>query len=182
MTAATGDQKAWIKISTVATTAGMIAAAVTYAATARATSAAATASGLTVDAIAAAASAGARLAFGEVAGGAVRMVGSAASKTAEESVRQGGIVGAAIASAAAGAATALTVTIGGHAIEYTMEYGGKISRELAEKFSELYIKYRIERSPAIEAIEPTILEIEDDVSGAGNWLVVGDSLKSDTSV
>lgn len=170
------DDKSWIKISSVATTAGMVAAALTYAATAKATSAAATASGLTLDAISAAASAGARLAFGEVAGVTVRVLGAAASRTAEESVRQGGVISAAAAAAAAGAATALTVTIGGHAIHYTMEYGGKITREMAEKFSELYIKYRLENKP-VDLVEPTILEIEDgdaaDVSGSSAWLVVG---------
>ena len=133
----------WFKITTLGTTVGMVAAAATYAATSKATSAAATASGLTLSALSEIAGAGTGFLFGNMAGTTVRIVGLTASRTAEEGVRQGGILTAAVAGAAAGAAAALTITVGGHVIKYSIEYGGQISSDLAKKFSEMYMLYRL---------------------------------------
>jgi hypothetical protein len=136
-------ENSWIKISVAASTAGAIAAALTYTATSKATGAAAIASGLTVSTIGELASYGAKALVGEGAAIAVRLVTAAASKTTEETVRSGGILSAAVAGAAAGAAAALTVTVGGHVIKYSVEYGGKISSEMAQKFSEMYLMYKL---------------------------------------
>lgn len=137
------EENSWIKISVVASTAGAIAAALTYTATSKATGAAAIASGLTVSTIGELASYGAKALIGEGAAIAVRLVTAAASRTTEETVRQGGILSAAVAGAAAGAAAALTVTVGGHVVKYSVEYGGKITSEMAQKFSEMYLMYKL---------------------------------------
>ena len=133
----------WLKISVLGSTAGLIAAGLTYTATQKASSAAAVASGLTVTALGEIASLGTKYFFGDAASVAVRLVTSAASKTTEETVRQGGILTAAVAGAAAGATTALTVTVGGHVVNYSIEYGGKLTKDLAEKFSEMYVMYKL---------------------------------------
>jgi hypothetical protein len=133
----------WLKISVLGSTAGLIAAGLTYTATQKASSAAAVASSLTVTALGEIASLGTKYFFGDAASVAVRLVTSAASKTTEETVRQGGILTAAVAGAAAGATTALTITVGGHVVNYSIEYGGKLSKDLAEKFSEMYVMYKL---------------------------------------
>jgi hypothetical protein len=137
------EGNSWIKISVAASTAGAIAAALTYTATSKATGAAAIASGLTVSTIGELASYGAKALVGEGAAVAVRLVTAAASRTTEETVRQGGVLSAAVAGAAAGAAAALTVTVGGHIVKYSVEYGGKITSEMAQKFSEMYLMYKL---------------------------------------
>lgn len=174
-----------INIGTAATTAGMVAAAVTFAAVSKSTSVAAAASGLTVSALGEVAGLGARALFGDVTGLAVKMAGAVAGRTTEEMLRQGGMAGAAVAAAATGAATALTVTVGGHAVRYTMKYGGQISKELAEKFAEMYVTYRTAASAGganqIEdasggssaAVIPTVIELVGDVSGGViGWMYV----------
>ena len=159
----------WIKISVAASTAGAIAAALTYTAASKATGAAAIASGLTVSTIGELASYGAKALVGEGAAVAVRLVTAAASRTTEETVRQGGIISAAVAGAAAGAAAALTVTVGGHVVKYSVEYGGKISSEMAQKFSEMYLMYKLGNN------QPDLhgnLVVSDTT---GDWLLLEES-------
>jgi hypothetical protein len=165
---ASTEKSSWIEITTLGTTVGMIAAAATYAATSKATSAAATASGLTLSALSELAGMGTGALFGNLAGTTVRIVGLTASKTAEESVRQGGIITAAVAGAAAGAAAALTVTIGGHVVKYSIEYGGQISAEVAKKFSEMYLLYRLNGQAAITDASGLVISDTN-----GDWLCVG---------
>ena len=162
-------ENSWIKISVAASTAGAIAAALTYTAASKASGAAAIASGLTVSTIGELASYGAKALVGEGAAIAVRLVTAAASKTTEETVRSGGILSAAVAGAAAGAAAALTVTVGGHVIKYSVEYGGKISYEMAQKFSEMYLMYKLGNK---EENLTTNLVVSDTT---GDWILLEES-------
>lgn len=167
----------WLKISVLGSTAGMIAAGLTYTATSKASSAAAVASGLTVTALGEIAGLGTKYFFGDAASVAVRLITATASKTTEETVRQGGILTAAVAGAAAGAAAALTVTVGGHVVKYSVEYGGKISKDLAEKFGEMYLMYKLGhvKEANQEAIESKGIITNEN----GEWLLLEETNKED---
>ena len=91
-----------------------------------------------------------------------------AAKTSEETMRTGSLVGAAVVSAVAGAATALTITLGTRVVEYSIEYGGKISRDMAQKFSEMYLTYKAGHSAFLETGK--VEELED-----GDWVLIADN-------
>jgi hypothetical protein len=171
----------WLKISVLGSTAGLIAAGLTYTATQKASSAAAVASGLTVSALGEIAGLGTKYFFGDAASVAVRLVTSVASKTTEESVRQGGMLTAAVAGATAGAVAALTITVGGHVVNYSIEYGGKLSKDLAEKFSEMYVMYKLGhvKEANQEAIDSNGIITTNE---SGEWLVLEEKEKDENSL
>jgi len=155
-------EKPWITISVAGATAGAIVAAITFAATNTATSALATGSGFTIEALGEAAGMGTAYFMGPAAGYSVKIVSKAFSKTAENSVRQTGLVTSGIISAVAGAVTSLSITAGTHIVNYSIEYGGKISKEVAIKISESYLKYKMQTMQFKEKDVTTELLLEND--------------------
>jgi hypothetical protein len=63
--------------------------------------------------------------------------------------------------------TALSITLGTRLVEYTIEYGGVLTREAAVKLSEMYLKYKSVQSGFVESGNVTDLT-------ADQWVVVGD--------
>ena len=136
------NDKSWIRITLTGSSAGDAVADMTFKATAKSAGALATGVGFTMEMLGSVASFGAKYLRGESAASSVRVVTQSAARTTEESVAQTGIATAGVAAAVAGATTALTLTAGTRLIEYSVEYGGKITRDMAEKFSEMYLQYR----------------------------------------
>lgn len=157
--------RTWLKITVAGTTAGLAVAAATYAATNMAARTAATTTGLTLDVLGDVAAYGTKALFGDLAALSVKVVSKTVAKTSEESIRYGGTLSAAAVAAAAGAATALTVTVGTHVVSYSIEYGGKLSREMAQRFSEAYLQYKARHSQFVES--GNVQALED-----GEWVVL----------
>ncbi len=155
----------WITITVGGVTAGAAAAAVTYTATLTTSKALAFGSSISMSALGEVAGYGASYFLGPAAGVTVRIVSNTAAKTAEETIKNSGYYAAAGAAAVAGALTALTVTIGTRAIEYSIEYGGKLSKEVAQQISEAYIKYKMSH---VQFSDYTpVNELEDN-----DWVVI----------
>ncbi len=163
----TNEVKPWITITVAGATAGVMVSALAYSATYHAGSAAATTTGFVMDAAGEVLGLGAKALFGDVAGVTVKVMSKGAAKTSEETLRTGSYVSAAVVSAVAGAATALTITLGTRVVEYSIEYGGKISREMAQKFSEMYLTYKAGHSEFLETGD--IAQLED-----GDWVLIAD--------
>jgi hypothetical protein len=60
------------------------------------------------------------------------------------------------------------VTIGGHVVKYSIEYGGQISAEVAKKFSEMYLLYRLNGQATITDASGLVISDTN-----GDWLCVG---------
>lgn len=159
------EQKPWITITVAGATAGVVVAAITYATTSTTTNAMASTAGFTLDILGDAISAGVTYFMGYVPGYAVKFAAKSAAKTTEDTIKHTGMIASAVISSAAGAATALSITIGTRLVECSIEYGGKISRELAEQLSEAYLRYRASRSTFEESGD--ICELVDN-----DWLIV----------
>lgn len=155
----------WITITVGGVTAGAAAAAVTYTATLTTSKALAFGSSVSMSALGEVAGYGASYFLGPAAGVTVRIVSNTAAKTAEETIKNSGYYAAAGAAAVAGALTALTITIGTRAIEYSIEYGGKLSKEVAQQISEAYIKYKMSHVQFSDYTPVT--ELEDN-----EWVVI----------
>ena len=156
------DKRPWITITVAGTTVGLIVAAATYAATAATTSAAATTTGFTVEMLGELAGLGATSLLGPAAGLSVKVVSRGFAKTSEAALRQSGQLTAAAAAAVAGATTALSITVGTRIIEYSVEYGGVMSREIAAKFSEAYLMFKARHSQQfLDSGDITALEDDD---------------------
>lgn len=161
------EPKPWINITVTGATAGVIVSALTYSATATTGSAAATTTGFAVDMAGEGLAYAATALFGGAAGVTVRIVSKGAAKSSEEAVRTSSLIGAAVVSAIAGAATALTITLGTRVVEYSIEYGGMITKEMAQKFSEMYLTYKASRSDFTETGDVGQL-VDDD------WVLLAD--------
>lgn len=169
----TQEPAPWIHITVMGATAGMTVAAFTFSAFTAASSVAATGAGYTLDLLSSAAVAGTRAVWGDASAFSVRIIANSLSRTSEHSVRQGGLVTAGVVSAAAGAVTALTVTAGTRLIEYSIEYGGKISKEMAVQFSDAYLKFKARHTRFSEHGDTGALLDED-------WVVIGKHLREYT--
>jgi hypothetical protein len=143
---APSDKTPWITITVAGATAGVVVAAITYATTSTTTSAMASATGFTIDMLGELLSAGVTYVMGYVAGYTVKFASKSAAKTAEETMKHSGMITAAVLSSAAGAATALSITIGTRMVEYSIQYGGKMTKELAVQLSEAYLRFRASRT------------------------------------
>ena len=172
------DKTPWITITVAGATAGVVVAAITYATTSTTTSAMASATGFTIDMVGELLSAGVTYVMGYVAGYTVKFASKTAAKTAEETMKQSGMITAAVLSSAAGAVTALSITIGTRMVEYSIQYGGKMTNDLAIQLSEAYLRFRASRSTfettgnAYELLDdewvmiapsPVLRGIEDDI-------------------
>ena len=162
-------QEPWIKITVAGTTVGLVVAALTYSATATASSAAASTTGFTIDTLGGLAALGTQQMFGDAAALSVKIISHGFAKTSEESLRQGGVIAAGLSSAAAGAVTALTITLGTRVVEYSIEYGEKISKELAKKISEAYLNYKTKYVNDNDEIEFSETEESD-------WIVISNEI------
>lgn len=165
-------KKSWITITVAGMTIGMTVAAATYVAASMTANAAATVSGFTIDMIGQAAGLGTSYLLGPASGYGVKLATNAFAKTAEASVKHSGVITAGVLSAAAGTATALSITAGTRFFEYSIEYGGKLSKEAAIKISEAYLKYKISQLRVDESGEVGKLEDEDVDNG---WLLITDT-------
>ena len=160
------EKRPWITITVAGTTVGLIVAAATYAATAATTSVAATTTGFTMEMLGELAGLGTTSLLGPVAGLSVKVVGRGFAKTSEMALRQSGQLTAAAAAAVVGATTALSITVGTRIIEYSVEYGGAMSREIAAKFSEAYLMFKARHSQQfLESGDITALEDDE-------WIMV----------
>ena len=164
--------ESWITLTVTGTRVGVIAAAFAYTAASHASSAVATGSGMSLSAIGELAGMGASYIWGSAAGTAVRIFSHSASKTTEASLRHSGMLAAGGVALATGAATALTITVGTRVIEYSIEYGGKISKETAHRLSELYLQYRATQSDFSTSGDPDTL-VEND------WILIAPDLNTE---
>lgn len=156
----------WITITVGGAAAGATVAALTYSATATSSKALATTSSITCVALGELIGLGATYFGNPVAASTVRVIAHAASKTSDEAIRVGGSAVAAGAAVAMGALTALTITVGTRVIQYSVEYGGKISKEVAQQLSESYLKYKIAHTQFDDSTPIEQIEDEQD------WVVL----------
>ncbi len=157
----------WIKITVAGMTAGVVVAAVTYAAAENSSFAVATATGAGINIAGRLAGMGADYIGGAALGTTVRIVSSAAAETTKQSIITSGRLGSAAVAATAGAVTALTITVGTRLVQYTIEYGGQLTREAAVRLSEMYLKYKSVQSGFVES--GNINDLNADA-----WVIVGD--------
>jgi hypothetical protein len=80
--------------------------------------------------------------MGDMAGVSVRIASQLTGRFTEETVRSGGRTTAAIVSATTGALTALSISVGTQVIQYSIEYGGMLTEELAKRIAEEYFRFR----------------------------------------
>lgn len=166
------SKKSWITITVAGMTIGMTVAAATYAAASMTANAAATASGFTIDMLGEAAGLGTTYLMGPATGYGVKIATKAFARTAETSVKNSGFITAGVLSAVAGTATALSITAGTRFFEYSIEYGGKLSKEAAIKISEAYLKYKMSQLRVDETGDVAKLADEDVDNG---WILIADS-------
>jgi hypothetical protein len=150
----------WITISMLGTTLGTAVAGATFVATHTSSKALASTTGLTLSLLGEVASMGASVLFGNIVGVSVRVLSKTVAATTEQAMNQTGYVTAGVLAAVAGATTALSVSVGSRVINYTIEHGGKISKEVAEKISETYLRYRATHGD-LEDIQDWV-EIEEE--------------------
>lgn len=157
------DESSWITISLLGTTLGTTMAGVTFLAAHASSKALASTAGYTLSMLGEVASMGTTALLGDVAGISVRVLSKTVAHTTEHAMNHTGYVTAGIAAAVAGATTALSISVGERVINYTIEHGGKIRKELAEKISETYLRYRAIHGglDTIEAIDEWI-EIDSE--------------------
>jgi len=145
--------ESWINITVGGAAAGGAVAALTYATTLASTKALATGTSISFNVLGELAGYGATYLSGSAAGLSVRIMANTVGKASEETIRSSGYLAAAGAATVAGALTALTITVGTKAIQYSVEYGGKITNDMAQKISEAYLKYRLQNTEQIELTE-----------------------------
>jgi hypothetical protein len=120
--------------------AGATAGAIAYTVTSLTSDIVAKTANYTIKGIGLAAAAGTKYWMGSIPSATVSIACEMAAKTSEDTLQRGGLLTSAAVGAAVGAATALTVTIGSHLVSYTIHYSKVLSKEMAIKLSELYIR------------------------------------------
>jgi len=145
--------ESWINITVGGAAAGGAVAALTYATTLASTKTLATGTSISFNVLGEIAGYGASYFYGNAAAMSVRIMAHTAGKASEEAIRNSGYLAAAGAATVAGALTALSITVGTKAIEYSVQYGGKITKEMAQKISEAYLKYRLQEAKEVELTE-----------------------------
>lgn len=133
------DPPGWLSLSSEALALGVTASAITYTLVSMASSTAATGTGLVVDAAGACAAAATRSLWGDLPAMTIRVLGRMGSKTSEESVRRGGTVAATALAALVGGTTVITVTVGSRLLHATVEYGGALTKEVAERVAAAFL-------------------------------------------
>jgi hypothetical protein len=120
--------------------AGATAGAVAYTLTSLTSDALAKTAKYSIKGIGLLAAAGTNYWMGPIPSATVTIACEIAAKSSEETIQKGGILASAALAGAAAAATALTITIGSHLVRYTIQYSQVLSKEMAIKLSELYIR------------------------------------------
>jgi len=120
--------------------AGATAGAIAYTVTSLTSDAVAKTANYTIKGIGMAAAAGTKYWMGPIPSATVRIACELAANRSEKTIQTGGILTSMAVAGAVGAATALTVTIGSHLVRYTIQYSQVLSKEVAIKLSELYIR------------------------------------------
>jgi hypothetical protein len=159
------DSASWITITVGGAVAGATVAALTYSSTLASSKALAVGSSISINILGELVGYGATYFGGNAAGMSVRIMAFSAGKTSENVIKNSGYMAAAGAATVAGALTALTVTVGTRAFEYSVEYGGKISKDVAQKISEAYLKYKFEHTQFSEYT--TLEQLEDN-----DWVIL----------
>ena len=116
----------WITITVVGAAAGATVAAFTYSSALSVSQMIATGSGMSLSVL------------GELVG----IMGHTAGKVAEGVIRQSGSMAATGAAVVTGGLTALSITVGTRIVEYSVEYGGKITKEAAQIIADAYLRYK----------------------------------------
>ena len=120
--------------------AGATAGAIAYTVTSLTSDAVAKTANYTIKGIGMAAAAGTKYWMGPIPSATVRIACELAANRSEKTIQTGGLLTSMAVAGAVGAATALTVTIGSHLVRYTIQYSQVLSKEMAIKLSELYIR------------------------------------------
>lgn len=141
--------------------AGATAGAVAYTLTSLTSEAVAKTAKYSIKGIGILAAAGANYWMGPIPSTTVSIACEMAAKSSEETIQKGGILASAAAAGATAAATALTVTIGSHLVRYTIQYSQVLSKELAIKLSELYIRQISGVSTCCPEDEWELMELEE---------------------
>jgi hypothetical protein len=142
-------------------TAGATAGAIAYTLTSLTSEAIAKTANYTIKGIGLLAAAGTNYWMGPIPSATVTIACEVAAKSSEETIQKGGILASAATAGAVGAATALTVTIGSHLVRYTIQYSKVLSKELAIKLSELYIRQISGISTCCPEDEWELMELEE---------------------
>jgi hypothetical protein len=129
--------------------AGLIVGSLTFLAASQASRLMATGSGVGVGVLGTLMGYGAGYFWGPGAAFAVQSMGTVAAKSTEENMKYAGVLAAGGLGAAAGALTALSITVGTKVVEYSVEYGGKISAETARVVAEKYMEFRTRQTGAL---------------------------------
>lgn len=157
--------RTWITITPCGATAGVVAASLTYATAQSSSRVLSNASYYTVGSLGHLLASIATYFGGEPTGIAIRISSDIAKEYVCQSVHHGGTLTAAGLAVTAGAVTALSITLGTYAVEYSIEYGGKLTKEAALAISEAYLKYKSVQTGFVEKGDVNLL-VEDD------WLLV----------
>lgn len=128
----------WITITVAGAVAGVTVAAFTYSSTLSVSRMIATGSGMSLSVL------GELVGhyIGDSTGLSVRIMGHTAGKVAEGVIRQSGSMAATGAAVVTGGLTALSITVGTRIVEYSVEYGGKITKEAAQIIADAYLRYK----------------------------------------
>jgi hypothetical protein len=150
----------WINITMNGAKVGLIVGSMTFIAASHASRLVATGSGVGVDALSMLAGYGAGYFWGPGAAFTVRTFGKVAAESTENNMKYAGVIAAGGLGAAAGALTALSITVGTKVVEYSVEYGGKISAETARVVAEKYLEFRSRQTGTIEGVEAADIDSE----------------------
>jgi len=161
--------KPWLIVTITGTTAGAVVGALTYSAATQTSDLVATGTGLGINLLGWVGSYLASVLIGDTTGVAVRVASRVAGHLTEESMKSGGRSAAALMAATAGTLTTLSITVGSHIIYYTIEYGGKMTEELAKRVAEEYMRYKTRQ----------LGYLEDSVKDDG-WVII--DIEEDTAV
>ena len=137
------EETSWLTITVAGAIAGVNVASYTYVAGHTASGIVSKTTGITMNILGTIACVGTRMFFGDTASHTVKIISDSIALTSETNVRNSGMITSGIIAAGAGAVTALSVTIGTRIVEYSVSYGGKISKEIALKLAEAYLQYKL---------------------------------------
>jgi len=146
-----GEETSWLTITLTGASAGIQVASLAYVAGSAASGIVSKTTGYTMNILGTIASIGTRFLFGDTASHSVKALATTFAHTSEANVHTSALLTTGAVAAGAGAITALSITIGTKIIEYSITYGGKISREIALKLAEAYLQYKLSYSaPAMD--------------------------------
>ena len=144
-----GKETSWLTITLTGASAGIKVASLAYVAGSTASGIVSKTTGYTMNILGTIASIGTRVFFGDTASHSVQALATTFAQASETNVHTSALLTTGAVAAGAGAITALSITIGTKIIEYSITYGGKISREIAVKLAEAYLQYKLSYSAPV---------------------------------